>query len=98
MKTIKQVVDESTALTEKLIAENPGLFSISFEFKDFPLDEVKEYAEQNGERVEYHPHVSRFGFLTLAHSCSAYIHIRSVEVKAKLVYEEVTERMAEIKI
>ena len=87
MKTIKDVIIHSTALTEKLRVENPGLLSVSFEFTDFPLEEVEAYAKENREEVRFHPAQSRFGFVVVPRLSYAYIHIRSVEVKAKLVYE-----------
>lgn len=87
METIQQVIDRSNALAEKLMSEHPGMIELSFEFKDFPLDEIKAYAKAHGEDVKFLPAPSRFGFVVLA--SHSYIHIRSVVIKARLVYDEV---------
>ena len=83
MKTIKDVIEESTILSEKLRAENTGMTSISFEFTGFQLDEMEAYAKENKEEVQFHPEISQFGFLAMPNS-STFIHIRSVAVKARL--------------
>lgn len=86
MRTLKQAIEETTAKAKRLLAENPELSDVSFTLKDFPLDEVKEIAKEHGTTAEFSASQSRFGFL-IAIGYTGFIHVRSVEVKAKLVYE-----------
>lgn len=85
MKTIQQVIEDSISLSKRLVAENPGLNNMTFEFQDFPVEDVKEAALAYDTKADYSPPFSRVQFLHL--EGPAFIHIRSVEVKAKVVYE-----------
>lgn len=90
MRTLKETINQTAEQGEKIIAENPTLTSISFELTDFPVDEVKQQAKEWGSSdAEFAPHSSRVGF-TLLTGSKVFIHVRSIVVKAKLVYEPET--------
>ena len=87
MKPIKEAIEETLALGERLKLENPGLTSLSFSIRGYPLDDVRQAAEHYNEPCDLRTHSSRFGFLYSPMLSSVYIHVESVEVKAKIVYE-----------
>ena len=84
---LKQQIEQTFALGKKLLAENPTMDNISFVLKDFPVDEVQTAAKEYGSGAEFSPIFSRVLFLASESCGSVYIHVRSVEVKAKVVYE-----------
>ena len=87
MRPLRQAIEETASLGKKLLAENPTLHDVSFQLSDYPSDEVMAVAGEYRTTAEFFNSSSRFGFLASFASCSIYVHVRSVEVKAKLVYE-----------
>ena len=85
--TLKQQIDQTFALGKRLLAENPTMDNISFVLTDFPVDEVQSAGKEYGKGAEFSPIFSRILFLASESCGSIYIHVRSVEVKAKVVYE-----------
>lgn len=90
MIPLQQAIEETAALGKKLQTENPTLMDVSFKLSDFPLDEVQNAAMVYGKTAEFEKGTSRFRFCLSIYGAefnTVFIHITSVEVKAKLVYE-----------
>ncbi len=88
METIKELVAKSAVLGARLIEENPGLTNLTFVFEDFTLDEMREYAETNNStRPEFRESCNRFT-MGVCPTLEVFVHLRSVQLKAKIVYEQ----------
>lgn len=90
MKTIKESIDQSVALAQKLMAETPFITSIGFEITDLTIDEMKEASKVfDTTEPEFRVSIQRFTSVYSPVS-GVYIHLRSVKLKGHVVYEPET--------
>ena len=87
MKNLKEAIEETAGLGKRLLAETPGLQSLSFQMLGYPVDEVKEVARLYKTHAEFSESHSRLSFMVSIDYGNIYIHVYSVVVKAKVVYE-----------
>ena len=89
MKPLKEAIEQTAELGRKLIKETPNLTNVDFTLDGYSTDEMAAYARQNNTMSpEFKPSLSRFTMgVCPGIGSDVFIHVRSVEVKAKVVYE-----------
>lgn len=87
METLNNKIEQTAKVAEKILAENPDLQSMSFHLMDFPVEEVMQVAKERNTEATFSQAYSRVGFLVSVGCYGIYIHVYSMQVQAKVVYE-----------